>query len=218
MQILKMFLTGMMISFMGTLPLGTLNVSAMQISVTEGIQPAILFSIGALLVEVGYVKVSLVAMQRILKHRAWLVRLGWATFLLIAALAAASFWTATHPSVQKNPILSETLPRFWLGALMSAINPMQIPFWFGWSTVLYDRGVLSREDRNAYPYLTGIGLGTFLGNLIFIMGGRLLVDRLQTNQSVFNWIIGGIFAATAILQLVRMTRGGNSGFRIPDSE
>ncbi len=208
MRIIKIFMTGMMISFMGTLPLGTLNVSAMQISVTEGVMPAMLFSVGALLVEVGYVRVSLVAMQWFMKHRKWMVRLGWATFVLIAALAAASFWAAAHPSDHKNPILSGTLPRFWLGAMMSAINPMQVPFWFGWSTILFDRGLLRPKTGDPYPYIIGIGLGTFLGNALFIYGGRLLVEKLQANQSILNWVIGGIFAATALLQLLRVLRTG----------
>lgn len=210
MRILKIFFTGMMISFMGTLPLGTLNVSAMQISVTDGLMPAMLFSLGALLVEVAYVRVSLVAMQQFLKQHKWMVRLGWATFFLIAALAIASFWAAMHPSNHANPILSNTLPKFWLGASMSAINPMQVPFWFGWSTVLFDRGLLRPRTNDAWPYILGIGIGTFLGNAIFIYGGRLMVDRLQANQSIVNWVIGGIFAATAVLQLYRMFRSSNT--------
>lgn len=207
MRIFKIFFTGMMISFMGTLPLGTLNVSAMQISITDGVVQGMLFSLGALLVEVAYVRVSLVAMQRFMKHRIWMIRLGWATFFLITALAIASFWAAAHPSGHANPILSNTLPKFLLGASMSAINPMQVPFWFGWSTVLFDRGLLRPKTNDAWPYIAGIGIGTFLGNAIFIFGGRLMVDRLQANQSIVNWVIGGIFAATAIVQLVRMLRG-----------
>ena len=53
----------MFISFLGTLPLGTLNVAAMQISVSDGIRPALYFSLGALLVEIIYVRISLVAMD-----------------------------------------------------------------------------------------------------------------------------------------------------------
>jgi diacylglycerol kinase family enzyme len=41
----KIFLTGMLISFLGSLPLGTLNVAAMQIGITDGYTAAILFSL-----------------------------------------------------------------------------------------------------------------------------------------------------------------------------
>jgi len=45
----KIFFTGMFISFLGSLPLGTLNVAAMQIGITDGYIAAILFSLGSLL-------------------------------------------------------------------------------------------------------------------------------------------------------------------------
>jgi hypothetical protein len=175
-----------------------------------------MFSIGALLVEVAYVRVSLVAMQWFLKNRKWMVRMGWITFLVISALAMASFWAAMHPSSHGNPILSGSIPKFLLGALMSAINPMQVPFWFGWSSVLFERGILKSGNSDAWPYILGIGIGTFMGNSIFIYGGRLMVDKMQANQSLVNWIIGGIFAVTALFQLYRVFKGTNAELRIPD--
>ena len=60
---LRIFFTGMFISFLGTLPLGTLNIAAMQISIAESVRNAILFSLGALTAEMVYVRISLVAMN-----------------------------------------------------------------------------------------------------------------------------------------------------------
>ena len=57
--LLKIFFTGMVVSFIGYLPLGTLNIAAMQISVSDGVMAAMLFSFGSLLVEIIYVRISL---------------------------------------------------------------------------------------------------------------------------------------------------------------
>ena len=67
-SLLKIFITGMLISFLGSLPLGTLNVAAMQISITDGYTQAILFSLGSLFIEMIYVRVSLVGMDWIRKQ------------------------------------------------------------------------------------------------------------------------------------------------------
>ena len=64
----KIFFTGMLVSFLGSLPLGTLNVAAMQISVSDGIRAAILFSLGSILAEIIYVRLSLVAMDWVRKQ------------------------------------------------------------------------------------------------------------------------------------------------------
>jgi threonine/homoserine/homoserine lactone efflux protein len=207
---LRVFMTGMFISFLGTLPMGTLNISAMQISVTDGVRPALYFSMGALLVEVIYVRGTLVAMGWFRQRKKMLMAMEWATLIIVLALAVSSFYTAIHPSVRSNPILSNTVHRFWLGAGLSAINPMQIPFWFGWSTILTSKGLLKRENNHYVPYVAGIGIGTFLGHCIFIFGGKLLVESLNARQDIIQWVIGGIFLVTAVIQCLKLVKQKDS--------
>jgi hypothetical protein len=89
---------------------------------------------------------------------------------------------------------------------MCAVNPVQIPFWFGWSTVLFTKKVLLPRADNYNAYILGIGIGTLIGNCVFIFGGQLMVDKLNANQDVLNWIIGGIFAITAIIQFWKILK------------
>jgi threonine/homoserine/homoserine lactone efflux protein len=206
MQLFRVFTTGMFISFLGTLPLGSLNLAAMQISVSDGIRPAIYFALGALIIEMIYVRISLVAMDWVTKRKKLFRYLEWATVLIIAALAVTSFIAAADPQVKKNVILSNTLHRFWLGVAMSAINPVQVPFWFGWSAALFSKKVLQPRNDHYNLYISGIGLGSFAGFACFIFGGRLLVDSLNANQAMVQWIVGGIFAITALIMFLRIIR------------
>jgi threonine/homoserine/homoserine lactone efflux protein len=178
----------------------------MQISITDGMIPALLFSLGSLTAEVVYVRISLIAMDWVRKQQVLFRILEWVTVLIVSALAISSFYAATHPTVNKNVILSSTLHRFWLGLIMSALNPVQIPFWFGWSTVLFTKKILQPLNSHYNIYIAGIGLGTLLGNCVFIFGGKLIGDRLNDNQSIMNWIIGFIFTITVIIQLIKMFR------------
>ncbi len=196
----------MLVSFLGSLPLGTLNIAAMQISISNGVIAAMLFSLGSLLVEIIYVRISLVAMDWIRKQERVLKALEWVTLLIVVALAVASFYAALHPSVEKNVVLDSPLPKFVLGMVMSAVNPVQIPFWFGWSTVLFTKKVLLPRKDHYNSYILGIGVGTFIGNCIFIYGGLLIASKISNNQHVLNWVIGGIFAITACIQLWRIIK------------
>jgi len=205
-KLLRIFFTGMLISFLGSLPLGTLNVAAMQIAISDGFYPAFLFSSGSLLAEMIYVRLSLIAMDWIRKQQKLFKILEWATLAIVAALAISSFYAALHPSVHKNVILSSTVNRFLLGFGMCAINPVQIPFWFGWSTVLYTKKVLLPKSSHYNLYIIGIGIGTLFGNFVFIFGGRLIAEKINSNENILNWIIGGIFALTAFIQLWKILR------------
>ena len=204
MRLVKVFFWGMLVSFLGSLPLGTLNVAAMQISVQENISNAIYFSLGSLLTEMIYVRASLVGINWIRKQKVLFKWMEWITLGIVLALAAGSFIAATHEHHAKNVILNNDMHRFFLGLLLSSISPMQIPFWFGWSTVLFAKKILEPKNSFYNLYIIGIGLGTLMGNCVFIFGGKYIVEKLDANQNILNWVIGGIFGLTAIIQLARI--------------
>jgi len=206
MKFLRIYCVGLLISFLGTLPLGTLNISALQLSISDGFWPAIDFSLGALIVEIIYVRISLAGIQWIRKQKKIFLFLEWVTLVIVLALAIASFIAAAQPSGNKNVILSNGTPRFLLGMAMSAVNPMQIPFWFGWSTFLFSRKLLEPGENQYSPYLAGIGTGTLIGHIVFIFGGRFLVNRIGSDLHFINILIGCVFAFTAGLQIWKMRK------------
>jgi threonine/homoserine/homoserine lactone efflux protein len=206
-KLLRVFLWGLAISFLGSLPLGTLNVAAMQIGIQESITQAIYFSFGSLLVEMIYVRISLIGIDWIRKQEKLMKAMEWFTLIIIIALAAGSFYAAaTKGEDAKNVFLENNMHRFLLGMFMCAINPVQIPFWFGWSTVLFTKKVLEPVKSQYNIYIIGIGLGTLAGNCVFIFGGKWLVQRIANSQQYINWVIGGIFAITALVQAIKMIR------------
>jgi len=210
-KLLKIFSWGLVISFLGSLPLGTLNVAAMQIGIQESIKDAMYFSFGSLLVEMVYVRISLVGIDWVRKQGKLMKVMEWVTLAIIVALAVGSFIAAAKDGAEaKNVLLNNNMHRFLLGMFMCAINPVQIPFWFGWSTVLFTKKILEPKQNQYNSYIIGIGLGTLLGNCVFIFGGKWMVQRIANSQQYLNWVIGSIFALTAIIQLIKMLRHKDS--------
>jgi hypothetical protein len=76
-------------------------------------------------------------------------------------------------------------------------QPRADTFWFGWSTVLFAKKVLLPRSSHYNLYIIGIGIGTLIGNCVFIFGGQLIAEKLKSNQNILNWVIGGIFTITA---------------------
>jgi threonine/homoserine/homoserine lactone efflux protein len=204
-KFLKIFFWGLGISFLGSLPLGTLNIAAMQIGIQENISNALYFSVGSLLVEMVYVRFSLIGMDWVRKQKKIMQAMEWITLAIIVALAIGSFIAAyKNGGDAKNVMLNNTMHRFLLGMLMCAINPVQIPFWFGWSTVLFTKKILEPKPIFYNSYIVGIGLGTLLGNAFFIFGGKWMVSQIANSQQYLNWIIGSVFAITALIQFIKI--------------
>ncbi|HET7119140.1 MAG TPA: lysine transporter LysE, partial [Hanamia sp.] len=55
-----------------------------------------------------------------------------------------------------------------------------------------------------------------LGNCVFIFGGKWIVQKLNANQSLMNWIIGGIFAITAIVFLIKILLNKDAAEQLED--
>ncbi|MEO6134633.1 MAG: LysE family transporter [Ginsengibacter sp.] len=205
MALVKVFFWGMLVSFLGSLPLGTTNVAGMQISIHEGIRPAFYFTFGCIVVEMIYVRISLIGINWIKKQKKLFKWMEWITVAIVLALAIGSFWAALHPSANAgNAMLNNTINRFLLGTMLCAINPVQIPFWFGWSTVLFTKKILIPKNSFYNLYIVGIAIGTFLGSCVFIFGGKYIGEKLNNNHSLLNWIIGGIFALTALILIIKI--------------
>jgi threonine/homoserine/homoserine lactone efflux protein len=178
----------------------------MQIAITDGLQPAIVFALGMVVPDVFYVLATLLAMQWIQKQKKLFKALEWLTLLIVVSLAIANFYAALHPAVQKNVLLSNSLPKFLLGIVVNGVNPMQIPFWFGWTTILFTKKILEPRWTHYNIYATGVAIGMFAGTAVFIFGGRLIADKISNNQDVLYFIVGGIFTITALIQLWKMQK------------
>ncbi len=204
-SLLTIFFIGMLISFLGALPLGSLNVSAMQIAITENTRKAIWFSLGVALVEILYVRLSLQGIDWVIAHQQLFYILEWVTVFLFLVLAFSSFMAASKKSSNaKNILLSNNMKRFWLGFTMSAINPVQIPFWFIWSTYLLSNKILLPQPAQFNSYTAGIGIGTLTGLGIFIFAGRWLLNKLNASHRIINIIVGIVFIISAAIQLYRV--------------
>lgn len=217
-SIFRVFYSGMSISFFGSMVIGTIGLSAMQISITEGYRPAINFSIGSIVGEVIYVRLLLVALAWLRKQERIFKIMEWVAVLIVVGLAIGSFKAALGHHDAKNVVLSYTMHRFWLGLLMRAVSPAAIPFWLGWSSVLYAKGIMQNKKGFYNGYLLGIGLGTFVAHCIFIFGGKMAVQGLNASQEEINFVIGCVFAVTAVLQIWKILNKKDAAEKLQEKE
>ena len=196
----------MIISFLGSLPLGPLNLFTTYISVSKGVYAGFAFCLGCIVSELIFVRLALLSMNWISKRQNFFKTLEWITVTIIIALAIFSFkaaikktgFTSAMPANIQHPFLS--------GILFSALDPIKIPFWFLWSTFLISNKTLVTEGKYYNFYVVGIGVGSLLGFLLFIYGGNYVIATINTHQDIINWVIGGILLVTAVIQIYRTTK------------
>lgn len=201
------FFIGMGISFLGALPLGNLNVSATQIAVSESTKKAWWFALGVALVEIIYVRLSLQGLRYLVLNSQWFLLLQWMAVAVFLLLGIVSIRAALQQKEQKPVLLRQGMHRFLLGALMSALNPAQFPFWIVWSSSLITQKILNTSSSDFNWYTTGIGCGTLLALGLFITAGSYLIKRRKWGERALQWVLAAVFLLSAGIQAWRLVFG-----------
>jgi threonine/homoserine/homoserine lactone efflux protein len=202
--LISLFL-GLILSFLGQLPLGTMSMTATQIAVQEGFRNAWKYSIGVALVEMVYLRLVLSGMQWITGHHELFNIFNWITVILFGVFGLLSFRAALRQGKEKKALLlNYQLDRFLIGASMSALNPIQIPFWFIWSGYFLSQGWLQSSFSVFNIFTLGAALGTLGGLMVYMYGGNWLVSKMKTSNRTLNKIMGVIFIIAALAQLSRL--------------
>jgi len=206
----RLFFYAMAISFLGTLPLGTLNLSVANYAFLGNLQGASGFAVAAIAVEMLLVWVALMVIRRLEKLALFfkifnLVSTGVLLFLAFSSLLAAlemETFRATLPLPFLSPVVS--------GIVLSLTNPLHLPFWMGWTTVLRSRKILN-DESGSYPVFVGaIGLGTAMAFCLYGTAGKYLIQLLGSRQVVLNWVVGIALLITALIQLYKIFLKGSA--------
>lgn len=196
---------GFLVSFLGQLPLGNMSITATQICIQENAKKAWQYAMGVAIVEMIYLRFALTGMEWVVQHKGLFLALGWITVLLFLVLGVLAFMSARKQHTEKKAlVLNNKLNRFILGITMSALNPVQIPFWFLWTSTLVQAQILPVGLVSYNEFTIGAGTGTLAGLAVYIHGGNWLVTKMKTSNKTLNKAMGIIFIFTALIQLYRM--------------
>lgn len=208
MHLLFICLLGLLLSFLGQLPLGTMSITATQIAVQENFSNAWKYSLGVAIIEMIYLRIVLAGVDWIMDHKLFFEILGWLTVVLFLVLGILGFIAARKQQDDKKALLlNNTINRFFLGVSMSALNPAQIPFWFVWSSYFMSVKLLNPNFTEFNLFTIGAGAGTICGLAVYMYGGNWLVTKMNTSNRTLNKIMGVIFIIAAVAQCYRMITG-----------
>ena len=205
-EILPVLFAGFGVSFLGQLPLGNLNVAATQIGVEENIKSAWLFSIAVAIVEVIYLRIALNSSEWLMQNKMLFSYMSWFTVILFFVLGFLSIRKAIRQkeAEKKGLLIDNNINRFLLGLALSAINPMQIPFWFFWGTYFISNGTVKPTFTDFNFFTIGAGIGTLSGQVIYIHGGKWLIIKLKASHRILNIVMGAVFMISAAVQLYKI--------------
>ena len=142
-----------------------------------------------------------------MRYKTFVKALHWISLNVLLALATIAFLSAGKTIADvSSPLIPSNVHPFIPGFLMMAVNPVQIPFWAGWNTVLFENDIMQRRESHYNVFTLGASAGALGGSIVFIYAGQLFMASANAPQKTINIIIGSVFLVMAVLQGMRMIK------------
>ena len=168
---LQVFLVAFFVSLVGSIPPGTINITAMQMSMKGKIRAAYFLALGATGIELIYAT-GVVRFQIFLNnnidftHHFLLV-----TGLVMMVLGIQSLLSRTSSSSIKVNTQVRGRSGFLKGLILGLLNPLAIPFWLAVTTYLQANAWITLGGIHSSLYLIGLTAGSLVTLFIVVRLG-----------------------------------------------
>lgn len=180
MQQLKNIFVGFIVSFLGSIPLGYLNVVGFEIYQSVGLLSTLYYLGGVILIEFVVILSTLLFAKKLMENKRLLRFIeGFSVFFMfvLAFVFYASSQSATSIALF-DEIYLDTSP-FILGIYLSLFNFIQIPFWLSWNLYLLNGNHIEISNSRKYFYVFGTVAGTFMGMLSLILSLHFVANQTE---------------------------------------
>ena len=184
----QVFIIGLIFSFLGSVPPGTLNVCVLQLGIENKIAAALRFALAVSIVEYPYTWIAVQFEYWITSSPVVTENFQLITAIVMTVLGVFMLWTARKPSTFSVRFNESGFRR---GMILSILNPMAIPFWVGITAYLKAQEWIDLSTTGLlHTYVLGTAVGAMLLLTLFTFMAVRLAPYVQHNR--FIKIIPGL--------------------------
>ncbi|MFK7049087.1 MULTISPECIES: LysE family transporter [Flavobacterium] len=203
---IKNSIVGFSISFIGSIPLGYLNIMGLHYFKQDLITSTLFYLLGVVIIEslVIFFTAKGVSKINLTPHLKTKISLFSIAFLLLLSYLAKQSAT---PEESHNPLVIQIINYpFITGIILSSLNFSQIPFWLSWNLYILNEKYANFQQNGILSYTIGASLGTFIGMLSLIV---FLDKTVNYTQLPLQNYIPKIFVCLAIWQAFILIKNKN---------
>lgn len=200
MNYLVHILLGYAMAFVGVLPPGMLNMTAMKTAISVNKKAGLLYGLGAAIIVVLQSFAALYFAGFFARHPEIIENLSIAGVVVLFLLSFFFLWQARRKTSRESKIKRGNY--FLIGMVMSALNMLAIPYYLIYSTILEAKGYLILEKWHIVFFVIGAFLGAFSIFTLYALLSGVLVSRVRFIAKNINYILGLLFLTLGILLLI----------------
>jgi threonine/homoserine/homoserine lactone efflux protein len=170
MKAIKNIIVGLIISFVGSLPLGYLNIVGVEIFSKFGMYSLVFYLLGVITIEAVVIYLTVIFSNQLVNNKKLMKSIDFfAVFFLL--LLAYLFHSYSAQEIQSYNYLEQYIQYspFLIGFVLCLLNFLQIPFWMGWNLYLINANHIVLVGKLKFYYIIGTLIGTFWGMMVAIV-------------------------------------------------
>lgn len=181
-MILQVFVIGLVASFIGSIPPGTLNIMVLQMGLENKLRIALRFILAVAIIEYPYAWIAvefehLITSSPIVQQNFKLL-----AAVVMLALGILGLWSLRKPSPLTVKLQESG---FRKGLVLSILNPQAIPWWIGMTAYLKSQGwIVLDTGWRLHSYVLGTSLGVLLLLLLLAFMAQKLASIIKHNRVV----------------------------------
>jgi len=181
-MILQVFLAGLIFSFLGSIPPGTMNLAILQLGMEQKIKIALRFSLAVAIIEYPYAWIAVAFENWLTSSPVIVENFQLITAIVMTVIGVFTVWSARKPSALYVKFNESGFRR---GLVLSVLNPMAIPFWIGITAYLKAQNWIDLSTTSLlHSYLFGTSIGVFLLLILFTFLAQRLSHYVRDNKIV----------------------------------
>ena len=203
MTLLLHALLGMVLSFIGSIPFGSINVTVMESSITRGFRAAVWVIFGAASVEFIQAFVALKFSALITRNPVTEMILFWASIPIFIAIG---IYFIRQKHIPEKDLHGYSRSRGFLkGVIIAILNVLAIPYWIFYGSYLT---TVRLVDLSTNLNIAVFSLGVFSGTILILMAYAKLGAFAKTKFSkITKYISPGVGYFFFLLALIQIGRG-----------
>lgn len=184
-MILQVFIVGLALSFVGSIPPGTLNVQVLQLGLENKVRKALGFALAVAIVEYPYAWIAVVFEHWLTSSPGLTKNFQLTGAVVMTLIGGINLWSARRPSSFTRKFNESGFGR---GLILSLLNPQAIPYWIAVTAYLKFEGwIVLNSSWLIHSYV----LGTSVGVMILLSILALMSQK-----------VSGVFQQSKILRMV----------------
>ena len=209
MEALKNTAAGFFISFIGSIPLGYLNIVGFELYSKTNFESLVFYLLGIVSIEVFVIYLTLIFAGRLLENKKLMKYIEIFSVIFMFILAYI-FYSQSEAKIDDQSVSQKykDYSPYIFGVILSSLNFVQIPYWCGWNLYLVNGNYIDSKSSMKFLYIFGTMLGTFFGMLCFILFLNLVAaSSAAFSAYLMSHIIPLFFIGMGLYQAYKFYKG-----------